>query len=132
MWVIGGTAQDGGSLRSADDAWYSSDGQSWFKKTDAIMPYTGVSGGGCAIFDGRMWLFGDQAGAGWFTPDGTNWTTAGIGSDFYHSRRTWFGCAAFNGAVWITGGSDSSDNVGDVWRLNAYDVSRAAGWERYE
>jgi hypothetical protein len=83
MWIYGGSNLTPTWFK---DVWYSTDGETWTRKTDnAAFGYR--SNYGLAVYNNKMWLFGggyqnNWYNDSWYSSDGSIWTQASDPSDF--------------------------------------------------
>jgi len=108
IWLIGGR-----------DVWYSETGAYW---TQAVLdpPWSGRWGHASVVFDGKMWVLGGR-GVGspyaalndvWCSTDGVEWTQASAVAGW--SPRYLHSAIAFDGKIWVLGGTDGNAAVGDI------------------
>ena len=97
---------DNGSLLS--DVWYSTNdnASSWTQATTSGSMWSARSGHTAAVFDGKLWVIGGNAGSGslnsWSSTDGSAW--ADVGAIANQTSRGGMGSAAMANRLYISGG----------------------------
>lgn len=127
VWVLGGhyyvPGQDyyyGGTTYYLDDAWQSTDGQTWTEATGAA-PWGPRAFHTCVSYDGKIWLAGGclQTDGGvtsmddvWYSSDGTNWVRAIEHAPW--GPRAGHTLTVSDGKMWLVGGATSQEQ-NDAW-----------------
>ena len=111
FFVMGG---DDGANRN--DVWFSVDGITWYRKTNAN--WTGRKDHQVTPYNGKLYAMGGQ-GAGfnrdvWSSTGGTNWTSHG---DADWTARSQFQAVEFKGGLYVMGGQSNAGNtpIKNVW-----------------
>ena len=132
MWIIGGAY--------THNVWHSTDGLEW-KLATSSPSWAPRGSHGCVDFDGKMWIFGGDLGAGvytndvWNSSDGVNWTQITPAAQW--STRHEHGALVYDDKMWVLGGREWGVWKNDVWYstdgANWTKATDAAGWSaRYE
>ena len=74
------------------------------------------------VFDGKLWVIGGSDGSAsyfnevWSSSDGVTWEEAAIpDGESRWSARNNHTSVVFNNSMWVLGGSDGTNRLGDVW-----------------
>jgi leucine-zipper-like transcriptional regulator 1 len=119
MWVLGGTTS---STRHVNEVWYSSDGASWARNTDA--GWSGRAGHTAVVFNSKIWVVGGYDGSlglndVWSSSNGESWQQVSSSASFY--KRWDHASVVFNDRIWVMGGNNRWAvgqpvyKLGDVW-----------------
>lgn len=116
IWLLGGYD---GNYRS--DVWSSPDGVEWRLSTEEA-PWRGRCMHASVVFDDKIWILGGRRDIDswwetdfndvWCSSDGNQWTRAATSAGW--SKRYGLGSAAWDGKLWVMGGSRFSAN-NEVW-----------------
>jgi hypothetical protein len=113
MWVFGG-------LGGGNDAWWSTDGNSWTQAIPAAASpmWPTRYGHMVEVFDDRLWVMGGSWGSTsyndvWSTTDVSNWVQESAGAPWVGRR---YGTSAvYDNRLWVMTGYNGTANVADVW-----------------
>ena len=119
IWIMGGSEDSVGEIRTKNDVWSSSDGVEWTQVTASApglrrRSLTGV------VVDGRMWVIGGRHGGVaeaywsdvWSSTDGVQWTRATVSASW--NARRGHTSVFHDGKLWVIGGADAQLK-NDVW-----------------
>jgi N-acetylneuraminic acid mutarotase len=121
LWLIGG-----GRMETIDtnEVWRSADGINWSQVATSGAIFSPRSGHRVLAFNNRLWLIGGydyfatEGGTPnyfndvWSSADGVTWTQHPTPP---FAARAGHDCVAFNGRIWIVGGSSTGTSFNDVW-----------------
>jgi N-acetylneuraminic acid mutarotase len=125
LWLIGGA--EGGNIgldTLYNDVWSTENGVDWQLVTEHA-PWTPRFRHSCAVFDGKLWLFGGydwgelwnpdlrELADVWSTSDGVNWVESLPGEP--RMRRSRAALFAFKDRLWIMGGITENEPGNDIW-----------------
>jgi len=121
MWVIGGRGFESSSAFNLNDTWSSYDGLNWAEMTDEGQ-FKGRFNHASTVFDDKIWVVGGRTSVYsadsselndvWASKDGIEW--AQITSNASFAPRYYHTLTAFNGSLWVIGGS--SETAWEIWR----------------
>jgi hypothetical protein len=120
MWVVGGGVYDTTRVFNTavdyNDAWFSSDGETWTAATSAA-PWKQRRFACSVVHRDYIWLiagahFGNRNDV-WVTQNGKDWTEVQEPTVF--SDRHEPSCLSFQGSLWVMGGFDDVRVRNDVW-----------------
>lgn len=134
IWTMGGLARfwSGGIFGQSapgecvHDVWSSQDGMIWAKATadGGFDQWPERAGHSALAFQNRLWVMGGwaftptatqvQHNDVWYSTDGNVWTSATAAAGW--SARHGHASVEFNGAIWVIGGNDGAQALGDVWQ----------------
>ena len=120
LWLIGGTLADNKS--SLLDCWSSPDGLDWSRETDQA-PWSPTIQAMTASFAGRLWRMGGffpqsqtfvASAEVWASRDGRDWQS--VSEQAPWTQRGGGALIAYNGKLWLLGGSQHPRGGGNVKR----------------
>ena len=119
LYVIAGSINTGPS----QDIWRSTDpGSTWSQVTN-VANFGRIASHTSVVVGNRIYVIGGEQVSGFVnsvwrsaaTVDGTGWAqVATTGTRF--SVRQYHSTVVLNGAIYVIGGFDGSDNLDDVWK----------------
>jgi hypothetical protein len=126
LWIVAGQAADG-RLADADtsEIWRSDDGLNWLPVTPSGAVFSPRDGHGLVVFNNRLWVMGGWSNPSgvasmhvrlndvWSSADGVTWREETAAAAF--APRVGHASVAFDGKLWVIGGSISTGATNDVW-----------------
>ncbi len=138
MWLLGGMSYDSeGMPLLLDDAWTSTDGQTWTEVAAAASFFPRMRST-AAVFGGRLWVFGghgiNAAGAegpladAWYTTTGQTWIRAAEQAGF--PARAGATLLSYQNRLWLIGGSGLDETGWDLSFNDVWATSDGQTWNR--
>ncbi len=126
LWVVGGQIANGRLADSdTNEVWRSDDGLNWTRIEPVGEVFAPRDGHGLVVFNDRLWVIGGWTNPSggtnthvrlndvWSSADGVTWREEVSSAAF--SPRTGHVALAFDGKLWVVGGSTAGGAVNDVW-----------------
>jgi N-acetylneuraminic acid mutarotase len=138
MWLLGGMTYDSeGMPQLLDDAWTSTDGQTW-TEVAATVSFLPRMRSTAAVFGGRLWVFGgygtDALGSegpladAWYTTNGQTWIRAAEQAGF--PARAGAALFMYQNRLWLVGGSGRDESGWDIPYNDVWATSDGQTWSR--